>query len=130
MCLVIHQDIKPANVLVSSTNYMAKLCDLGLGCIRYAQTKSLTYARRIIGTPAYVASKCLLLLKKGTEQSDIWYMVCNPMELFSGRARWNIDSNISNLLDYIKQSMQNKILPDTVQSLNELYKAIVAGCLQ
>jgi serine/threonine protein kinase len=37
---ILHRDIKPANVLVANESYVTKLCDMGLGKIKYAQTTS------------------------------------------------------------------------------------------
>ena len=60
----VHRDIKPANVVVARTTHTTKLCDMGLGKLKSAQSLSQTQTTSIPGMPAYMAPECLLAKKK------------------------------------------------------------------
>ena len=61
---IVQRDIKPANVMVARTTHKTKLCDMGLGKLKSAQSLSQTHSSSIPGTPAYMAPECLVAKKK------------------------------------------------------------------
>lgn len=124
---VIHQDIKPANVLVDF-NFKAKLCDFGLGRVRKAHATSHSYARGIVGTVCYMAPECLIgsQLHKGTQQSDVWSMGCTIVELFTEQLLWGPRSNEE---EYVMACMQDKAQPLAVQRIEKRYHALAVGCV-
>ena len=85
---IIHRDIKPANVLVASDSYVTKLCDMGLGKIKSAQTTARVTTTGILGTPSYMAPECLIEKQRATTKADVWSLACTLVELFSGKDCW------------------------------------------
>ena len=67
---ILHRDIKPANILVAKESYVTKLCDMGLGKIKSAQTTSHVTSTSIAGTPNYMSPECLVDKAKATTKSD------------------------------------------------------------
>lgn len=77
---IIHQDIKPSNILVSQ-NEVVKICDLGVSRLRTMHTKSCgSTVKCIAGTPVYMAPECLLKETQTTTSSDIWSLGCTAIE--------------------------------------------------
>jgi Protein kinase domain len=85
---MVHQDVKPANVLIDSRTRVAKLCDFGLGRLRELHQMSASYAMGVVGTPVYMAPEILLMMKKGREPSDMWSLGCTLVEMFAEQMAW------------------------------------------
>ena len=78
---VIHNDIKPENILITETDNDVKLIDFG-----FADSDSHYLEKGIGGTRRY-ASPELLAHKKTDARSDIYSLGCLMQELFPGRYR-------------------------------------------
>mmetsp|Transcript_67232 Transcript_67232/g.161113 ORF Transcript_67232/g.161113 Transcript_67232/m.161113 type:complete len:1051 (-) Transcript_67232:128-3280(-) len=76
---IIHCDLKPENVLLSSTKHpiKVKLCDLGSACLRHAQVSSYIQSR-------FYRSPEVLLGMRYTSAIDMWSLGCICGELFLG----------------------------------------------
>ncbi len=76
---LLHQDVKPANVLISPDAAVVKLTDFGLA-------RSLTEATsdRLAGTPGYVSPE-VLAGEKPDPRSDLFGLGCVLRELAAGR---------------------------------------------
>ena len=85
---IVHRGIKPATVMVARTTHTTKLCDMGLGKLKSAQSLSQTQTTSIPGTPAYMAPECLVAKKKATIQSDVWSLGCTLIELAVEKDCW------------------------------------------
>jgi serine/threonine protein kinase len=51
--MVLHQDIKPANIMIDKQNLMAKLCDMGIARVRSLTAATMTNGGSFGGSPAY-----------------------------------------------------------------------------
>lgn len=89
---ILHHDIKPANVLVASATYVTKLCDMGLGKIKSAQTTACVTTMGIMGTPNYMAPLGLFR-KKEPRPRQIFghlgalYLNFSPAKIAGGRSQ-------------------------------------------
>lgn len=83
---VLHCDIKPANILVSQSFDVVKLCDLDISKVRTMERKTITTSNKdvIPGTPSYTAPEILLRGEKTTTATDIWSLGCTLIELMTG----------------------------------------------
>ena len=129
---ILHRDIKPANVLVSRESYLTKLCDMGLGKVKSAQTNARVTVAGVPGTPNYMAPECLLERKKATSKSDVWSLGCTLVELFSGKDCWGqlvgAESDDQGC-EAIYNCLKGKEIPRAIKELNanEL-KIILTRC--
>jgi serine/threonine-protein kinase len=89
---IIHRDIKPGNILVTSSG-LAKLSDLGLAK-RRDETANLTNATQGIGTPYYMPYEQAMNAKKADERSDIYALGATLYHLLTGEVPFHGDSSL------------------------------------
>jgi tRNA A-37 threonylcarbamoyl transferase component Bud32 len=123
---VVHQDVKPANILVDACSRVAKVCDFGLGLLREVHAISHSYACGPEGTTHYMAPECLMQFRKGKPSSDMWSLGCTLFELFSEQTVWAGGTKTEKIMEM----MDKKLLPGDVELLEKKHKAIVIGCLE
>ncbi|PIK43971.1 hypothetical protein BSL78_19174 [Apostichopus japonicus] len=123
---IIHQDIKPANILLD--RYLnPKLCDLGIAKARSFGVASTTMGVYAAGTPEYMSPETLLDNKKGTAASDIWSLGLTLTEWFSGRDPWNLQDQEEEPVTYIRDCMRKQKMP---QVLNICKFPLLLPCLK
>ncbi|XP_034551812.1 mitogen-activated protein kinase kinase kinase NPK1-like [Notolabrus celidotus] len=94
---IIHQDIKPANVMVHHPSKKAVLTDWGLAYIR--DTVMLRKGSRFTteavgptgGTYLYMAPECLLNFEEASWQTDMWSLGVTFLELLTGSVPWVVN---------------------------------------
>ena len=107
---IIHEDIKPANILLDE-NMCPKLCDLGLAKVRSFDIASSTTGVYVLGTPAYMAPEKLMKNKKGSQSSDIWSLAITLLEWLSGGDPWDLANQDEDPVTYIRACIDNNELP-------------------
>nr|XP_033476450.1 mitogen-activated protein kinase kinase 4-like [Epinephelus lanceolatus] len=93
---IIHQDIKPANVMVHQLSKRAVLTDWGMANIR--DTVSIRQGSRLStqavgpasGTALYMASECILHFMEASGQTDMWSLGATYLEVLIGSAPWSV----------------------------------------
>ncbi|XP_068102800.1 mitogen-activated protein kinase kinase kinase A-like [Hyperolius riggenbachi] len=86
---IIHQDIKPANILVEARTKKTLLTDWGMANIRIAICPDM-YEKigPSGGTVAYMAPECLMQGKPANKMSDMWSIGATVVELFTKQKPW------------------------------------------
>lgn len=109
---VIHQDIKPSNIMIKKVCHTTKLCDLGVSRIKSARAASMctTQIRNACGTPSYMALECLIHNKKTRISSDIWSLGITLIEFATEEDAWSVD-DVVDTVDAIKKKMTEKEPP-------------------
>ncbi|CBZ25395.1 putative protein kinase [Leishmania mexicana MHOM/GT/2001/U1103] len=81
---VIHRDVKPANMLLSSDGTV-KLTDFGTSLVLSDNNRTMK-SNALAGTAAYMAPECV----QGTysSASDIWSFGCSVVQLLTGQMPW------------------------------------------
>ncbi len=81
---VIHRDIKPHNILISSTTGNIKLTDFGISKKPGEEDKGLTQEGTVIGTPAYMAPEQFSSRGEASIQSDVYSLGIVFYEMITG----------------------------------------------
>ncbi|MCC6284567.1 MAG: serine/threonine protein kinase [Phycisphaerales bacterium] len=103
---VIHRDVKPGNVLVSSTGEV-KLADLGIARSARTGDTLVTDARLIIGTPQYMPPEQFRGATRVSKQSDIYSMGATLWYQLTG-----VDPFSGLDFDGVEDAVMNQGLPD------------------
>ncbi|KAL2082783.1 hypothetical protein ACEWY4_022601 [Coilia grayii] len=119
---VIHQDLKPANVMIQLQSKKAVLTDWGLANIR--DTVQLRQGSRMEGravgptggTFLYMAPECILSFQDASSYTDMWSLGATYLELFTRSTPWVVRRQRE-----LAALMTSKTPPHALQSLNEKY---------
>lgn len=117
---LVHRDVKPANVLLTSEGH-AKLADFGL-----VQRLVGLSSERLAGTPTFMAPE-LFKGASSSPQSDIYAVGVMIFYLLTGRLPFSSDS-IGRLIG-LHHSQPVPDLRDVVPGIPESLEAIVRRCL-
>ncbi|KAL2093148.1 hypothetical protein ACEWY4_010460 [Coilia grayii] len=119
---VIHQDLKPANVMIHLQSKRAVLTDWGLANIR--DTVQLRQGSRLQGqavgpmggTLLYMAPECILHFQDSSWSTDMWSLGATYLELFTRSTPWAIRKQRE-----LAALMASKTPPHALLSLSEKY---------
>ena len=115
---IIHQDIKPANILLDE-NLIPRLCDLGCARMKSCGVASTTSGiYHAVGTPEYMSPEILLNGEKSTSSSDMWSLGMTLIEWFVQRDPWTLHEQDEDPVTFIKQCTRRKQKPPVVETLN------------
>ena len=126
---IVHQDIKPGNIIIQKSTFVAKLCDFGISRIKSVLASTTTTLGSVDGSPGYMAPECLVGGDKSTTASDVWSVGVTLLEFFCERDAWDVDGEI-NPVEKIREMMQKEILPIRESDIMEPEVRIwLANCL-
>jgi serine/threonine-protein kinase len=108
---VIHRDIKPGNLMVSSRGTI-KIADFGIALSNQDISKKLTSTGEFVGTPGYLSPE-VCLGKMVDRRSDIFSLGIVLFEMLAGRMPFTDESPLGLMLEVVRAE-----IPD-VRQLND-----------
>ncbi len=107
---VIHRDIKPGNLMITSRGTV-KIADFGIALATQDLSKKLTSTGEFVGTPGYLSPE-VCMGKAVDQRSDIFSLGIVLFEMLSGRMPFTDESPLGLMLEVVKAEV-----PD-IRSLN------------
>lgn len=118
---VIHRDIKPGNLMLSSRGQV-KIADFGIALATQDLSKKLTSTGEFVGTPGYLSPE-VCLGKPVDQRSDIFSLGIVLFEMLSGKTPFTDESPLGLMLEVVKAD-----IPD-VRQLNDAVDPQAAATL-
>ena len=70
--IVLHNDLKPGNVMIEKGCLSTMLCDMGISRIQSDGAATTTAIGTTCGSPGYIAPECLLCQARSSTATDMW----------------------------------------------------------
>jgi serine/threonine-protein kinase len=97
---VIHRDIKPGNIMITSRGNV-KIADFGIALSTQDFSKKLTSTGEFVGTPGYLSPE-VCLGKPVDQRSDIFSLGVVLFEMLAGRMPFTDESPLGLMLEVVK----------------------------
>jgi eukaryotic-like serine/threonine-protein kinase len=97
---VVHRDIKPGNLMLTSKGRV-KIADFGIALATQDISKKLTSTGEFVGTPGYLSPE-VCLAKPIDQRSDIFSLGIVLFEMLSGRMPFSDESPLGLMLEVVK----------------------------
>ncbi|HQX65662.1 MAG TPA: protein kinase, partial [Dokdonella sp.] len=114
---VIHRDIKPGNLMVSSRGSI-KIADFGIALSNQDMSKKLTSTGEFVGTPGYLSPE-VCLGHQVDQRSDIFSLGIVLFEMLAGRMPFTDESPLGLMLEVVRAE-----IPDVRQLNGEVDEKI------
>ncbi|XP_076127006.1 uncharacterized protein LOC143106561 [Alosa pseudoharengus] len=127
---IIHQDLKPANIMIAADNKKAFLTDWGLAnlmdTISMARGSSQIGAHcgPLGGTPPYMAPECLVDCEDCSTMSDMWSLGITLLEMFTNSKAWSY-SNPQELRKLLHKKNPPQALSKLQPALHDIVKPLI-----
>ncbi len=118
---IVHRDVKPANILVSTRNEV-KLTDFGIARFSEKQDLRLTQAGAMMGSFLYAAPEQLTNAADVDERADIYSIGATLYELLTGKPVYDAD-NMGVLIQkvFMEEPVPLQVLnPEVPEALSEI----------
>ncbi len=122
---VIHRDIKPGNIMITSRGQV-KVADFGIALANHDASAKLTNTGAFVGTPGYLSPE-VCLGKSVDQRSDIFALGIVLFEMLSGRMPFQDDSPLKLMLDVVQAETPDirELNPDVDEEIARiLYKML------
>ncbi|MFO0694587.1 MAG: serine/threonine-protein kinase [Polyangiales bacterium] len=124
---VVHRDLKPDNVFVSTAGGRSTVKLLDFGIARSLHDPRLTNAGEIFGTPQYMAPERITSIDAG-ESADLYALGVMLFEMLTGRLPFESDSLAGFFVKHLSETppRPSSLVPDVPRRLEELILRLLA----
>ena len=123
---VIHRDIKPGNIMITSRGQV-KVADFGIALANQDVSAKLTNTGAFVGTPGYLSPE-VCLGKMVDQRSDIFALGIVLFEMLSGRMPFQDDSPLKLMLDVVQADTPDirELNPDVDEEIARILNKTLA----
>ena len=123
---VIHRDIKPGNIMITSRGQV-KVADFGIALANQDASQKLTNTGAFVGTPGYLSPE-VCLGKMVDQRSDIFALGIVLFEMLSGRMPFQDDSPLKLMLDVVQADTPDirELNPDVDEEIARILNKTLA----
>ena len=123
---VIHRDIKPGNIMITSRGQV-KVADFGIALANHDVNAKLTNTGAFVGTPGYLSPE-VCLGKSVDQRSDIFALGICLFEMLSGRMPFQDDSPLKLMLDVVQSETPDirELNPDVDEDVARILNKMLA----
>ena len=123
---VIHRDIKPGNIMITSRGQV-KVADFGIALANHDASAKLTNTGAFVGTPGYLSPE-VCLGKSVDQRSDIFALGICLFEMLSGRMPFQDDSPLKLMLDVVQSETPDirELNPDVDEEIARILNKMLA----
>jgi serine/threonine protein kinase len=127
---VIHRDLKPDNVMISTTHTgRVKILDFGIAKLTRASAPRITQNGEILGTPQYMAPE--QLSEHATdERTDIYALGLIGYELLTGEVPFEADTALSLMMKVLNEPIVPPRLKAPEREVSREFDALITRCLE
>ena len=124
---VVHRDIKPGNIFLSTPMrgpHFVKLLDFGIAKI--VQSQSQTMTGQMMGTPLYMSPEQIVNIKKVDHRTDIYSLGIVFFHLMTGTVPFHDESHY----EILRQHMQRPLPPIIIEGITKTQKQSIARLIK
>ncbi|XP_062398700.1 uncharacterized protein LOC134088650 isoform X2 [Sardina pilchardus] len=127
---IIHQDLKPANIMIAADNKKAYLTDWGLAnlmdtiSMARGSSQAGAHCAPLGGTPPYMAPECLVDCEDCSTMSDMWSLGITLLEMFTNSKAWSY-SNPRELRKLLYNQKAPRALSKLQPALHGIVKPLI-----
>jgi len=122
---VVHRDIKPQNILVTTRN-VVKLTDFGMA--RAQESVTLTGSNVFMGTPYYVAPEQADDSRSADTRSDLYSLACVLFEMVTGQVPYDGTNAVDVVVKHVRNPIPSAcgIVPELPAAFDTFFQKALA----
>jgi serine/threonine-protein kinase len=122
---VVHRDIKPQNILVTTKN-VVKLTDFGMA--RAQESVTLTGSNVFMGTPYYVAPEQADDSRSADTRSDLYSLACVLFEMLTGQVPYDGTNAVDVVVKHVRNPIPSAcgIVPELPDAFDAFFQKALA----
>jgi len=124
---MIHRDVKPANIALSTNGRSVKVLDVGLARSQCTDA-GLSQAKRIIGTPDYASPEQMLDSRRANPQADLYALGCTLYHLLAGSVPFPGGTVMDKALRHLRETPPpiEQLRPNLPEGLGAVVRKLMA----